>query len=164
MAGSEISYHSAEGKLCKQLHPAIVWLLFSSDRMLQMLTGVIMSYLPLGARREAQWLVGSLCGILVFEASMRYTNRRREFETKELPKTCSANVLGNVTSFLIPQDVNDNPPVCEPPFVDFSVLSIQARTTSITQLHCTDKDERSELSYSIVCGMEWMQEGARGLI
>ncbi|KAJ7316632.1 hypothetical protein JRQ81_002794 [Phrynocephalus forsythii] len=50
------------------------------------------------------------------------------------------------------QDVNDNPPVCEPPFEERSIYSTQARTVSVTQLHCTDADERSELSYSIVGG------------
>lgn len=84
MAGSKISHHSAEVKFCKELHHAILRLLCSSDRMLQMLTGVIMPYLPLGARWEAWCLEGSLCGVLIFKTSVRNTNRRRELEMKEL--------------------------------------------------------------------------------
>uniref|UniRef100_A0A6J0TD27 Cadherin-related family member 4 isoform X1 n=1 Tax=Pogona vitticeps TaxID=103695 RepID=A0A6J0TD27_9SAUR len=79
--------------------------------------------------------------------SYRLTISLKDLDNDANPgKQTTCNITINV------QDVNDNAPVCEPPFVDFSILSIQARTTSITQLHCTDKDERSELSYSIVRG------------
>ncbi|XP_042311814.1 cadherin-related family member 4 isoform X2 [Sceloporus undulatus] len=50
------------------------------------------------------------------------------------------------------QDVNDNSPVCDPPFYKRSIYSTQASTISVVQLTCTDKDERSELIYNIVGG------------
>ncbi|XP_078518372.1 cadherin-related family member 4-like [Lissotriton helveticus] len=50
------------------------------------------------------------------------------------------------------QDINDNPPICNPPFYDvtiYSTLSIQA---PILTLQCDDIDLNSVLSYSVVGG------------
>ncbi|XP_053149408.1 cadherin-related family member 4 [Hemicordylus capensis] len=61
-------------------------------------------------------------------------------------KSTLCNITINV------QDVNDWPPVCKPPFQLHSICSTVARTESVTQLQCEDKDERSELSYNIIGG------------
>lgn len=50
------------------------------------------------------------------------------------------------------EDVNDEPPECDPPFGNFPVCSRPSRSTFVTQLECTDKDRQSNLAYSIVGG------------
>ncbi|XP_066469047.1 cadherin-related family member 4 [Tiliqua scincoides] len=61
----------------------------------------------------------------------------------EVRKSSTCNVTINV------QDVNDEPPECEPSFGNFVVCS---RSTLITQLNCKHKDQQSDLAYSIVGG------------
>ncbi|XP_044307425.1 cadherin-related family member 4 [Varanus komodoensis] len=50
------------------------------------------------------------------------------------------------------QNVNDNAPVCNPPFELCSIYSTFPRTMRITELQCTDVDGPSELIYTIVGG------------
>ncbi|KAH0629961.1 hypothetical protein JD844_012462 [Phrynosoma platyrhinos] len=73
---------------------------------------------------------------------------------KDLDNDANPNIqmttLCNITINV--QDMNDNRPVCDPPFYERSIYSTQARTISVVQLACTDKDERSELIYNIVGG------------
>ncbi|XP_062977642.1 cadherin-related family member 4 [Elgaria multicarinata webbii] len=63
-----------------------------------------------------------------------------------VPRTGQCVITINV------QNVNDNPPECKPPFELHHIYSTRARTMSITALKCTDKDELSELIYTIVGG------------
>lgn len=54
--------------------------------------------------------------------------------------------------------MNDEPPECVQPFGKRLVCSTVARSEIIMQLECEDK--RNDLAYSIVGGMEWMEQGA----
>ncbi|XP_034961817.1 cadherin-related family member 4 isoform X2 [Zootoca vivipara] len=60
----------------------------------------------------------------------------------ELSNTSLCNITINV------QDINDEPPVCDPPFYQSFILSTS--TMCVTNLQCTEKNERSELAYRIV--------------
>ncbi|XP_067321642.1 cadherin-related family member 4 [Anolis sagrei] len=64
----------------------------------------------------------------------------------EGPRSTLCNITINV------QDVNDNPPVCNPSFYEKPIYSTQAQTLSIVQLACSDRDVTSELNYNIVGG------------
>nr|XP_016847054.1 PREDICTED: cadherin-related family member 4 isoform X2 [Anolis carolinensis] len=64
----------------------------------------------------------------------------------EGPRSTLCNITINV------QDVNDNPPVCDPSFYERSIYSTQAQSLSLVQLVCSDLDVTSELTYNIVGG------------
>nr|XP_028574412.1 cadherin-related family member 4 [Podarcis muralis] len=69
----------------------------------------------------------------------------RDFDNGVNPESTSlCNITINV------QDINDEPPVCNPPFYQSFILSTS--TTCVTNLQCTEKNERSELAYRIVGG------------
>ncbi|XP_069502351.1 cadherin-related family member 4 [Ambystoma mexicanum] len=50
------------------------------------------------------------------------------------------------------QDINDNPPICNPPYYYRTIYSTLSMTTPIVTLACEDVDINSVLSYSIVGG------------
>ncbi|XP_061469394.1 cadherin-related family member 4 [Rhineura floridana] len=81
------------------------------------------------------------------QKSYRLTVSLKDLDNDVNPKT-QKTTLCNITINV--QDVNDESPVCDPPFQQHFIYS--TRTTSITEVKCEDKYERSELTYSIVGG------------
>uniref|UniRef100_H3A1L5 Cadherin domain-containing protein n=1 Tax=Latimeria chalumnae TaxID=7897 RepID=H3A1L5_LATCH len=56
----------------------------------------------------------------------------------------------NITIYV--QDINDNPPVCHPPYYEETIYSTREKELPIVSLTCTDRDINSVLTYSIVGG------------
>ncbi|XP_075439736.1 cadherin-related family member 4-like, partial [Ascaphus truei] len=50
------------------------------------------------------------------------------------------------------QDINDNPPICTPPYYRTTIYSTLITTADILTVTCTDKDISGVLSYTIVGG------------
>ncbi|XP_039189989.1 cadherin-related family member 4 [Crotalus tigris] len=73
----------------------------------------------------------------------------KDLENEAAPGTQKTTTC-NVTIYV--QDVNDRPPVCKEPFLQFSVYSTQARNIKVTDINCEDEEKGTKLAYNIVRG------------